>query len=132
MITTGRVSGLALTFLSLLALTGSGQAKDPVRKQGAEVTIKGSMVCNGACIPEPKAGDHVMVVFAIDGPRETRAEVDQIDCAASFERGRGSSLSSPLNARRHAPVRPYARSAGTRARRCGGKVAVVLAAHPAG
>jgi hypothetical protein len=64
--------------LSLPALTGSGQAKDPGRKQGAEVTIKGSMVCNGACIPEPKAGDHVMVVFAIDGPREIRAEVDQI------------------------------------------------------
>ena len=36
------------------------------------------MVCNGACIPDPKADDHVMVVFAIDGTPEIRAEVDRI------------------------------------------------------
>jgi formylglycine-generating enzyme required for sulfatase activity len=36
------------------------------------------MVCNGACIPDPKAQDHVMVLFAIDGTREIRAEVDKI------------------------------------------------------
>jgi len=42
------------------------------------VTLKGSMVCNGACIPDPKNGDHLMVLFAIDGDPEIRAEVDWI------------------------------------------------------
>jgi formylglycine-generating enzyme required for sulfatase activity len=44
----------------------------------AEETLKGSLVCNGACVPTPKAGDHVMVLFAIDGPAEIRAEVERI------------------------------------------------------
>jgi formylglycine-generating enzyme required for sulfatase activity len=43
-----------------------------------EVTLKGSMMCNGACIPDPKTEDHVLVVFAIDGTREIRATVDEI------------------------------------------------------
>jgi hypothetical protein len=40
------------------------------------------MVCNGACVPDPKAEDHVMALFAIDGTDEVRAEVDKImkDC----------------------------------------------------
>jgi formylglycine-generating enzyme required for sulfatase activity len=45
---------------------------------GAEVTLQGSMVCNGACIPDPKTADHVMVLFAIDGTREIRDEVNKI------------------------------------------------------
>ena len=65
-------SGLAAGVLTLLALA----AYDPI--QGAEVTIKGSVVCNGACIADPKADDHVMVVFAIDGTPEIRAEVDKM------------------------------------------------------
>jgi hypothetical protein len=44
----------------------------------AEVTLKGSLVCNGACVPTPKAEDHVMVLFAIDGTAEIRAEMDRI------------------------------------------------------
>jgi formylglycine-generating enzyme required for sulfatase activity len=44
----------------------------------AEVSLKGSLVCNGACVPNPKAEDHVMVLFAIDGTAEIRAEVDRI------------------------------------------------------
>ena len=44
----------------------------------AEVTLKGSLVCNGACVPDPKEEDHVMVLFAIDGTAEIRAEVDKI------------------------------------------------------
>ncbi|HWB10671.1 MAG TPA: SUMF1/EgtB/PvdO family nonheme iron enzyme [Pirellulales bacterium] len=44
----------------------------------AEVTLKGSMVCNGACIQDPKGDDHTMVIFAIDGTREVREEVDGI------------------------------------------------------
>jgi formylglycine-generating enzyme required for sulfatase activity len=44
----------------------------------AQVTLKGSLVCNGACVPTPKAEDHVMVLFAIDGTAEIRAEVERI------------------------------------------------------
>src|SRR5258706_12687072 len=44
----------------------------------AEETLQGSMVCNGACISDPKDEDHVMVIFAIDGTREVREEVDRI------------------------------------------------------
>jgi len=51
-----------------------GQA--PTEK--GEVTLKGSLVCNGACIPDPQPADHLMVVFAIDGTPEIRAEVDKI------------------------------------------------------
>jgi len=48
------------------------------RVTGAEVTLQGSVVCNGACLPEPKESDHGMVVFAIGGTDEIRAEVDRI------------------------------------------------------
>src|SRR5262249_43941176 len=53
----------------------------------AEVTLKGSMVCNGACIPDPKTADHVLVLFAIDGSREIRAEVDRIVAEFYPEKG---------------------------------------------
>jgi formylglycine-generating enzyme required for sulfatase activity len=43
-----------------------------------KVTLKGSMVCNGACIPDPKEEDHGMVLFALDGTGEIRAEVDKL------------------------------------------------------
>jgi formylglycine-generating enzyme required for sulfatase activity len=45
---------------------------------GAEVALQGSVVCNGACIPDPKTTDHVLVVFAIGGTAEVRAEVERI------------------------------------------------------
>ena len=61
----------------LFALAGYVYANDQSQAPGVRVTLKGSMVCNGACIPDPKAQDHVMVVFAIDGTREIRAEVDR-------------------------------------------------------
>ena len=44
----------------------------------AEVTLQGSLVCNGACIPNPKNDDHVMVLFAIDGTPEVRAQLATI------------------------------------------------------
>src|SRR5262245_23796689 len=73
-----RGSGLALSPLMLLALAGYAPAEGQSPNQSAVVTLKGSVVCNGACIPDPKAKDHVMVVFAIDGTREICAEVDKI------------------------------------------------------
>jgi formylglycine-generating enzyme required for sulfatase activity len=42
------------------------------------VTLKGSLVCNGACIPEPRDEDHGMVLFALDGTPDIRAEVEKI------------------------------------------------------
>jgi formylglycine-generating enzyme required for sulfatase activity len=53
-------------------------AADKLAGKGEEVTLKGSLVCNGACVPNPKEEDHVMVLFAIDGTAEIRAEVDKI------------------------------------------------------
>jgi formylglycine-generating enzyme required for sulfatase activity len=44
----------------------------------ADVTLKGSLMCNGACIPDPKEKDHGLVLFAIDGTAEIRAELDKI------------------------------------------------------
>src|SRR5580658_3462382 len=44
----------------------------------AEVTLKGSLVCNGACVTNPNVEDHVMALFAIEGTAEFRAEVDRI------------------------------------------------------
>jgi formylglycine-generating enzyme required for sulfatase activity len=73
-----RVSGLAFSILLHVALGCSFLAGRPSAARGAEVTLKGSMVCNGACIPDAKDDDHVMAVFAIDGTPEIREEVDRI------------------------------------------------------
>src|SRR5437879_3118816 len=66
-------TGLAVVFLLLTAARGYTQAEAPSATDGPRVTLKGSMVCNGASIPDPKDADHVMVLFAIDGTREIRA-----------------------------------------------------------
>ena len=42
----------------------------------ADVTLKGSRVCKGACVTSPKSEDQVRALFAIDGTAEIRAEVD--------------------------------------------------------
>ena len=70
----------------ILFSAGSAQDMGPAAV-GSEVTIKGSMVCNGARIPEPKADDHVMVVYAIDGTDHITAEVKEI--MAEFYPDRG-------------------------------------------
>src|SRR5262245_5715229 len=71
-------SALAASVLMFAALTGPTRAEDQPPARRVEVTLKGSMVCNGACVPNPKAEDHVMVLFAIDGTAEIRAEVDRL------------------------------------------------------
>ena len=43
---------------------------------GAEVTFKGSTVCDGACVPDPSVDDHVKVMYAIDVAANIRAEMD--------------------------------------------------------
>jgi formylglycine-generating enzyme required for sulfatase activity len=68
--------GLAAGFFLLLCGASVARAED--QRPPRTVTLKGSLICNGACIPDPKAGDHVMVLFAIDGTRAVRADVDRI------------------------------------------------------
>jgi formylglycine-generating enzyme required for sulfatase activity len=72
------VSTLVASYLILAVLPGYIRGEDPSRVCSAEVTLKGSLVCNGACIPDPKEADHVMVLFAIDGTSEIRSELDSI------------------------------------------------------
>jgi formylglycine-generating enzyme required for sulfatase activity len=50
----------------------------PAAAQQAEVTLKGSLICNGACLPDPKADDHGLVLYAINGTPAVRATVQQI------------------------------------------------------
>jgi formylglycine-generating enzyme required for sulfatase activity len=44
----------------------------------AEVTLKGSLICNGACLPKPEPQDHALVLYVLDGTPAVRAEVDQL------------------------------------------------------
>jgi formylglycine-generating enzyme required for sulfatase activity len=78
MITQQSAWAFAASVLMLTALAGYAGAGEPSPARGAEVTLKGSVVCNGACVPDPKEEDHVMVLFALDGTAEIRAEVDKI------------------------------------------------------
>jgi hypothetical protein len=63
----------------VVTFAAAGLCLGEARLLGAKVvTLQGSVVCNGACIPDPKTGDHVLVVFAIDGTPEIRSTVDRI------------------------------------------------------
>src|SRR6476646_3341593 len=73
-----RNSGFVVGFLLLLITTTHLRTDDAKQVPAAEVTLKGSLVCNGACISDPKDEDHMMVLFAIDGIPEVREEVDKI------------------------------------------------------
>ena len=63
---------LAIALSTLTLVVGAAQG------QAGEVTLQGSVVCTGACIPDPKMGDHGLVVFAIDGTDEVRATVKRL------------------------------------------------------
>jgi formylglycine-generating enzyme required for sulfatase activity len=65
-------SRFAIALAAVALLIGRSPAAD------AEVTLRGSVVCNGACIPDPKKDDHGLVIFAIDGTDEIRATVERI------------------------------------------------------
>jgi formylglycine-generating enzyme required for sulfatase activity len=43
-----------------------------------EVILRGSLICNGACVSDPKTASHDLVLFAIDGTPDVKAEVDRI------------------------------------------------------
>jgi hypothetical protein len=63
---------LAIVLLARAILVGGPQAG------GAETTLRGSVVCNGACVPDPQERDHGLVLFAIDGTDEVRATLKRI------------------------------------------------------
>jgi formylglycine-generating enzyme required for sulfatase activity len=65
-------------FFLLASLAACAFSQAQSQAPDTEVTLKGSMVCNGACVPDPKAEDHAMVIFVIDGTAEIRAEVERI------------------------------------------------------
>src|SRR5262249_18292689 len=73
-----RVSGLAALFLIVASPAAFIPAQGQSPPQPTQVTLKGSLICNGARIPDPQDDDHFMVLFAIDGTPEIRAEVDRI------------------------------------------------------
>jgi formylglycine-generating enzyme required for sulfatase activity len=74
-----RKSAAFLALMTVVAVAcWTAAAAEPAAPAGSPLTLKGSMVCNGACIPNPKADDHVMVLYAIDGTLEVRAEVGKI------------------------------------------------------
>src|SRR5262249_32711371 len=77
--------------LSILAWAGT-----EARAAGAEVTLHGSMVCNGACVPEPKAVAHGLVAFAIEGPGDGPAEVGRIIAPLFPENGRDAEAARKL------------------------------------
>jgi hypothetical protein len=67
-----------LIALSVVVMVDQAQTQEQISAKSAEVTLQGSLICNGACIPDPKADDHGLVLFAIDGTAEIRAEVERI------------------------------------------------------
>jgi formylglycine-generating enzyme required for sulfatase activity len=69
---------LAVNTCFAIALAVLVLLSSQTQTRSAEVTLQGSVVCNGACILEPKKEDHGLVVFAIDGTAEIRATVERI------------------------------------------------------
>jgi hypothetical protein len=67
------LSGLTI-WLGFLALSQHGLAEQSTLTWAyRELTIQGSLLCNGACHPDPKPDDRLMVLYAIDGTPDIRA-----------------------------------------------------------
>ena len=77
---------LVLAALGCVVWARIAAAADPP-PAGREVTLKGSLVCNGACIADPRPDDHLLVLYAIDGTPEVRAEVEKIMAEFYPEKG---------------------------------------------
>lgn len=71
-------SMLAVCALALVALGLAWAAEEKPK----EVTITGSMLCQRACVPPTwdcsPTGDHTLVLYALDGPPEVKAELARI------------------------------------------------------
>jgi formylglycine-generating enzyme required for sulfatase activity len=71
-------SRLTVCLLLLVTLADRARAGGESPADGATVTLKGSLVCNGACLADPKDEDHKLVMFAIDGTRQVCDEVEAV------------------------------------------------------
>ncbi|MHC1767216.1 MAG: hypothetical protein AB9869_23545 [Verrucomicrobiia bacterium] len=72
------LSGLTI-WVGFLALSQHGLAKQStLTSADRELTIQGSLLCNGVCLPDPKPDDHLMVLYAIDGTPDIRAPVARL------------------------------------------------------
>jgi formylglycine-generating enzyme required for sulfatase activity len=67
-----------LGFVVGLGILAALVSSVPAETAEQEVTLKGSLLCNGACIPDPKTPDHGLVLFAIEGTPEIQAELDKL------------------------------------------------------
>jgi formylglycine-generating enzyme required for sulfatase activity len=67
-----KINRIAIGFALLTTTIGAFEAK------ADEVTLKGSVVCHGATIPDPKKQDHGLVIFAVDGTPQIQAVVNEI------------------------------------------------------
>jgi formylglycine-generating enzyme required for sulfatase activity len=83
----GRGWRLGVTSFVVIGLVSCPLANGASAAGGTEVTLQGSLVCNGACIPDPKREDHVLVLIALDGTAEVRAVRDRIIQEFYPERG---------------------------------------------
>jgi formylglycine-generating enzyme required for sulfatase activity len=70
--------GVRLLAALILCSCDKLQADGAEQEPAAEVTLKGSLVCNGATVPDLKNEDHTMAIFAIDGTPAVRDEVESI------------------------------------------------------
>lgn len=70
--------GLVFKVTLMFALAGVAPTVSESSALAAEVTLQGSLVCNGACVPEAKMADHGMVLFAIEGTAEVHADMEKI------------------------------------------------------
>lgn len=70
------LGAILLTILAMPRLAAAQETRPAPAP--AEVTLSGSLCCNGACLPDPKTADHVPVLFAIGGTLEVQAEVAQL------------------------------------------------------
>lgn len=78
--------------VALLALVRTGHSQE-----GAEVTIRGALQCNGTCVAEPKLEDHAWVIVAVDGSPEIADKVKKIMDEFYPEKGLDAEAAKKLN-----------------------------------
>jgi hypothetical protein len=69
---------LILACVVLTAVAAAQTTQPATAPAGKEVTIVGAWQCNGLCVPEPKAEEHVLVVVAVGGSPEIAEKVKRV------------------------------------------------------
>jgi formylglycine-generating enzyme required for sulfatase activity len=78
-----RIEILTAMVLALSLVIANGPAQDEKHASGAEVTIKGNVLCNRATDAkpwywDPKDGDHTPIIYAVDGTPAIAEQVQEI------------------------------------------------------